>query len=461
MPVEVKIPGLIVDDLELDALAADVELLNRSPYPDEIEVRQDGNIAVDIAATDGSTITGGSVEIYISTDGAAEVLAYDDGAGGFQAGFAGSESATSNPDASTLRVVIDSTLGPWPSEAVITVRVVASSSAPASINESYEFTIEDVTPPQLLTAVARTQLSVRLTFDEAVKQVDATAADDALNPANYAFDNFTVPSVAVTATSVETVSATEVDVFVDLEWTQGADYRVTITGVEDTEGNEIVAPYNSDDFTGYVCPRPAERDFNLWRMIPRKNRDEDILGELEKFIAILQDVADLELCAIDRWTDILDVDLATEPYLDAMLADVGNPFTSFDLEVEEKRRLLRVLVAIYQQKGTGVGIINVVRFFLDIEVTITEWNAIGWILGEDELGFDVELGPSGSFALYSYAIETLEALTSTQVAQITAIAEYMQPAHTHLVEIVYPGAPATVDHLELGLSELGPEWILH
>lgn len=461
MPVEVKIPGFIVDALELDAAAADIELINRAPFPDEIEVRQDGNIAVDIAAPDGSTITGTSVEIYLSIDGAAEVLAYDGSAGGFQAGYAGTESATSSPDASTLRVVIDSTLGPWPSLAVITVRVVASSTAPASINESYSFTIEDRTPPALTVAVARTALSVRLTFDEAVKQVDATAADDALNPANYAFDNFTVPSVAVVAQSVETVSATEVDVFVDLEWSQGADYRVTVTGVEDLTGNEIVAPYNTDDFTGYVCPRPAERDFNIWRMIPRKNRDEDILGELEKFIAILQDVADLELCAIDRWTDILDVDLASEPYLDAMLADLGNPFVDFDLEVEEKRRLLRVLVAIYQQKGTGVGIINVIRFFLDIEVTITEWNNIGWILGEDELGFDVELGASSQVALYSYVIETQTPLSAEQLAQIRAIAEYMHPAHTHLVEIVYPGAPATVDHLELGLSELGPEWILH
>jgi hypothetical protein len=37
----------------------------------------------------------------------------------------------------------------------------------------------------------------------------------------------------------------------------------------------------------------------------------------------------------------------------------------------------------------------------------------------------------------------------------------MKPAHTHFLGFVEPVAPVIVDHLELGISELGVEWTLH
>jgi len=37
----------------------------------------------------------------------------------------------------------------------------------------------------------------------------------------------------------------------------------------------------------------------------------------------------------------------------------------------------------------------------------------------------------------------------------------MRPAHTHFVELLEPGAPASFDHWELGISELGASADLH
>jgi len=37
----------------------------------------------------------------------------------------------------------------------------------------------------------------------------------------------------------------------------------------------------------------------------------------------------------------------------------------------------------------------------------------------------------------------------------------MKPAHTHFARLVGPVIPAMIDHLELGLSQLGETWELH
>src|SRR5690606_30992264 len=97
-------------------------------------------------------------------------------------------------------------------------------------------------------------------------------------------------------------------------------------------------------------------------------RQLDETGDLENFMAVLQDVLELLLGEVDRFPDILDPDLAPEPFLDLMLEDLGNPF-AFDLTELQKRRLIAVLVQIYRQKGTAAGIRNAIRFFLGVDVT--------------------------------------------------------------------------------------------
>lgn len=450
--VELEIPAFYLDAILMDDAAATIEIANRVPVPGETQVAKDHDIRLDLFETGSSDIDLGETRIYV--DG---VLAYDGGDGGQKHGFVVTHT---NPDTGQHRFVI---VPPYEYDSlrVVPVRVESANVAGTfTLDTTYSFTAEDRTAPRVLSATALDHFTVRVTFDEPVKQTSSSDADDALNPSNWSFEYLTAPSVSVVPVSVASVSPTQVDVTVDIPLTMGATYRITGANIVDLFDNILIAPYDHADFVAYECPRPDDRDFELWMMIPRVNRDEDDTRDLFKFVSMLQEVVDLLLCDIDRWTDILDVDLAAERYVDQMLVTLGNPF-AFDLDLEGKRRLVRVLVRIYQEKGTAPGVINAIRFFLGLEVTIEEWAAIGWVLGVDDLGDTTILGPGTSRALYTFDVVSPIVLDDEQRAAIRSIVQYMKPAHTHLGNIVEPTVPDVIDHLELGLSELADEWILH
>lgn len=468
-----ELPAVYIDEVIFDTLALPagfnyLEIFNRNPEPDEEGVWTRSLIEFYITGRSGvpPILSQTVVEIQVTSANGfvgPRVKMYDGSLAGFQPGFSGPSSDVVTVYASTYHFIFDLTLA---IDSESTVEIFVSSSVPNfQLNESWTFTIEDVTAPIIESVTARDKQIVRVKFNEPIVQTAASNLDSALNPSNYSFERLTVPAVNIVAEEVEVVTDTSVDVTIDIEMTPGATYELTITSVEDTIGNLILAPFNRSNFTGYIPEIPERRDFQLWKMIPQKNRDEDN-GDGYKFILCLQEVTDLLLCTIDEWTNILDPDIAPENFLDAMLDDLGNPF-DFDLDVTQKRKLIRVLVTIYRQKGTGIGIINVVRFFLGIEIEINAFSIEGWDLGIDELGDTLVegtaiLGPGTSYGLYSFEIVSPIALTQEQRDQITDIANYMKPGHTHLVKIVEPEIPTVIDHIELGLSELGGnEWQLH
>jgi phage tail-like protein len=370
-------------------------------------------------------------------------LAFDGGV--FQTGFTGpTSSAADVGNGMSYRIRIDPT-SDFTSEQVVTVRVVSQTDSTSdTIDESYSFTVEDLTAPQIFSAVGRELARVRVTYDEPVKQTDPTETDDALNPDNYTLSALTTPAVSVVATSVEIVDASTVDVLTDIDLSPGQTYNLKILNVVDTSGNPI--PNDDAQFEAFTPDRPAGRVFDLFQFMPVINRQEDDAGtgDLRKFLSVLQEPLDLILGDIDRFSDILDPDIAPEPFVDAILFDLGNPF-SFDIDLADKRRLIRVLVDIYRQKGTGPGIINAVRFFLGLEVTINSLITEGLILGESELDTEWILAASGA-GIYTFEILILEAdspLTDEQRTRIREIADLMKPAHTHfnIVEFSLPVPP--------------------
>lgn len=236
-------------------------------------------------------------------------------------------------------------------------------------------------------------------------------------------------------------------------------------------------PNNEAIFNGYACERPEDRDFDLWNFVPPvlKGLDENnggvvagpggdppARGDFQLWIECLQEPLELLLCLLDHFTDLADPDLAPEYAVDAMLVDLGNQF-KFVLSLDEKKKLVKTLLPIYQQKGTDVGIENVINFFMGLEVDVVSLNAPSeiWELGVDELGFDTYLGPSDLYLLYSFKIVSLVELTPQQIQWIIDIANYMKPAHTHLLVIETPEDPIFIDDWELGLSELGEKTDLH
>lgn len=144
----------------------------------------------------------------------------------------------------------------------------------------------------------------------------------------------------------------------------------------------------STTFSGFSPEHPQGRDFSLWNRVPAKNRGEDTTQDLRRFINCLQEIVDLLLIDVDEFTDLYDPDLCSDSVIDAMLQDIGNPFdwAELDLTTTQLRKLLRLLVPIYQSKGTKQGIENAVLFLLGEDVTVVPYLSEGWTLGVDMLG---------------------------------------------------------------------------
>lgn len=457
MTIELELPGLYVDSVVLDVAPARLLLGNRDPEPGEgrVPVTQVISLSVlDTGAVPGISVA--ATRVYVQG-----VLAYDGGAGGFQPGFVGAGSALSvSPSVVRISVNLLSFFGSFE---VVTVHVLSSTTdAAATLDQTYSFTCVDATPPMLISAVAQALRRVRLEFSEPVEQGAGTSLTDALNPANYEFTRTSSPAVNVFPQLVTAITDAIVDVQTDMELSPGASYQVLVANVVDALGNTIAPPYNVQDFDAFAPEQPAGRRFDIFGMMPALNRGEDLAGtgDLLRFLSCLQEPASLLLNQIDHFVDIFDPDYAPQPFLDRMLLDLGNPFR-FDLRDVDKRRLAQVLVAIYKQKGTGQGVINAIRFFVSLDVTIDSYNGTVWILGEDLLGDTTELGPSISFLRYAFEVLAPQTLTAVQRDQINQIVRYMKPAHTHYMRLVEPVAPDIIDHLELGLSELGDTWQLH
>jgi phage tail-like protein len=440
MAFELGLPAVYVDVVLLDPTPARPVIVNRDPEPAETQVPIGTSIAFDITDVGPDGIDTAATEVFV-----AGVLAFSGGA--FQPGFDGPGSSATNPQADTLRIVVDH-VSPFASLQEVAVRVVTRTVGGAfSLDTSWSFRCEDLTAPRVVGAQARALDRVRVSFDEPVKQEDPSAPDDALNLARYRFTRLSAPAVDVAPVAVEAVTDSAVEVLTDLELTPGAAYRLDVEGVVDLFGNVVAAPNDAAEFAGFVPPRPARRRFDLYQLLPALNRREDETGDLRRFLLCLQEVTDLLLHDVDRFTDILDADLAAERFLDLMLQDLGNPFP-FDLSAADKRRLLNVLVAIYREKGTAVGIKNAIRFFLGLEVDIITYTGEGLVLGESLLGEDWVLGPSGAFAAYAFEVVVPRALSSEERRRLRTVVEYMKPAHTHFARLVEPVIPEVIDHVE-------------
>lgn len=447
---EVLLPAIYLDAVALSEPAA-VVLMNQSPAALEDNVDPDSLVVLDIAVANGFTLD--TAEVFVDGNSAWTL------AGGFTVGWNGVGSGTSAPDADTLRISIDPTTD-FTSDATVTVQATGTSTGLTALDETYTFDIEDTTPPQVIGAEAFALNQVTVTFNEPMKQVAATNVDDALNPANYVLTPQSFPAVTVSVLSVAVLSTTEFVITTNIDLSHGIQYLVQVNTAEDVSGNALVAPLNQAFFVAFTPDIPAGRVWDLYKLLPKINRDEDVTGDLLNFVKCLQDVTDLLLFDIDAFSNILDKDIAAEQYVDNMLCDLGNPFSFADLSLVDKRRLISILVPLYKQKGTCIGLENAIRFFVQVDVTCVQPLLTCMQLGVAELGEDWTLCPSSSVARYTFDIDSPVVLTDAQITQIIQISDLMKPAHTHLGNILDPNTPVP-DHVELGVSQLGETWDLH
>jgi len=304
-------------------------------------------------------------------------------------------------------------------------------------------------PPRLLTAHAVSPTEVRLGFDV---PLEVTASGSAL------LTTGSVPAVPLRA-AAWSVEGETLTLTVAPEMSAGAAYEVIVSGVVDAAGEPVAPPDDRVTFVGYKPPLPADRHVDLWSMLPRHVRRDDTSGDLARFVASLQEVTDLLLAGIDRWTDVFDLERAPEPIVDAMLADLGNPY-ELALELPAKRRLAASLVQMYRQKGTEIGIVNALRFFLGIEARVVSYAGEALVLGESELGIDWILGPSDRWARYAFDVEVNRVLTDEERRHVRVVVGLLRPGHTHFAILVEPLIPPVEETWILSEGELGATTVL-
>lgn len=441
-----ELPGAYFDNLVFLTVSP-TTLINRVPEPGHSDHPVGDNIVLEAVAD--APIAIGDVSINVSINGD-DFTAIDTGS--FVAPFDGPESALTQIGPNHIGIVIDP-VDDLPEQTEITVMFLAPLNGGAG-PITYQFVTEDLTGPRIESLTALSKTEVVITFNEGV-------ADDALDPANWTYTAVTLPAITPVVVSVVRISTRAVKLIIDTETSVGRIYEVAAESVDDTSGNDsgpisirYTAPASSNS--------PTDRDFRVQDFVPDYNWSLDAAGDLRRFIDSLQDIVDVLLCSIDEWVLQLDPDTASEPVLDAMLCDLGNPF-NFVLSENEKRKLIRVLVAIYRLKGTKVGIEQTILFFLGISVEVVcPFLETTWIMGVSEMGISTIMGSGSSYDKYSFYIVSPVELTDAQREQITSIAELMKPAHTHFLRIDEPTPPPpVVTTLIMGVSEMGINWIMN
>lgn len=470
---DAELPSLVLDSLVLDYAVDDTRIINRVPSPGQrnVAVGGSGSYAQDF---------GISFEVYVPSGVAAPSppLAGDDAslwvngilawtsAGGDEPGFTTTNSPLDLDNTSRFTVTLDD---PLPHNAEVVVRLRADYGVGGTLDESWSFFTEDLDAPALISAHPLSQTVVRAAWNENVLASTPSGAADALNPANWRLELLStsladgLPAVVPSVTSVSAVDGSTFDVAFDQELTRGARYALVALNVVDLAyaPNPVADPDTRVEFVGFTPQQPALRRFSMLDWLPAMNVVEDETGDLRAFIACLQEVADLLLYDIDAFSRIFDSDLAPERYVDAVLQGLGNPFR-FVLSEVDKRRLARLLVPIYQLKGTDRGIVDAVRLFVGVEVEVV-LSAVGpaWNLGVSLMGVDTYLGGSSLRDLLSFWIWCGVALTDAQRSRITAIVLYMKRAESHFRGFLEPTpeVPAT-PFWDLGVSLLGVDTVL-
>ncbi len=443
---EIELPRLTIDAVAAIVGVGGPLLVNRDPAPDEVEVPLTSAISLELLDPGTVGVSRVATKVWVRGGLAFDGTAAPEIAPGFAGPRAGVIEASD-----TLRVTLDPTT-PFDSQAAIVVRVASQTKdAAGTIDETYTFRAEDRTAPRLLAGVAVAPRTMRLGFDEPIVVTD---------PSSIIVKSRVGPAVPLTVVDTR-ADGTVLELTLSTEATPDATYRVKAAGVADLRSNGCSPPFDEIDVPGYRPARPAARRFDLWSMLPKHNRRADATGDLARFIACLQEVADLLLAEADRFPDVFDLERAPETFLDLILRDLGNPFP-FELDALGKRRLASVLVEMYRQKGTAVGVKNAVRFFLAVDIdAITPLAAAALVLGESELDLDWELGPSDRFARYAFDLKVGRVLSAKERRQLRAIVDYLKPAHTHFVNLVEPVPPPSFDDWELGESLVGVSTDLH
>lgn len=443
-------------------------------FPTGLEERPDVTFGFSVGDDRGAIYQDG-LTLTIVFDPLGAATSYDVlVAGVWQTGFSGTITPNAY-DGFDVEVVPDNPLADGTWEA--TADVVDADGAPDS--EVWSFGV--VTKPWLLAVRPILRRVVELEFEVAPVRVRSLDVEngapvdrfvpvdwigkggeqsDAANPENYSVTRpsqgtLVEPGEAMPLVPVWITEAPgywydsggvryawRIEVAFDDQQTARADYEINVANLV-FSGPDMEA--STLPFVGYQPSQVVRGSLHLWDEVGTIHRQDDIgTGELLALFTALQETLDRMIEDVDAFTvDTLDIETMRRDFLPILLWDLGNPF-AFDLTPYEQRKLAGVLVNMYRQKGTCVGIRNAVRFFVGVELVgcSNAWRDT-WRLhdgaypstivpqgGPYKLDDNARLGPGTRAEIETFWLlhPTPGSITADQLAKIAAIADYMKPA---------------------------------
>lgn len=234
-----------VDSAELEVYSGGLyAVIQRDPQPDEEGIDQSTNVKmmiVDLEGDPADVSLGFDFDVHV--DGQL-ILNYVSGVPSWSNGFTGTVSASSVDDPYFRYFVDAEQVSPpiFTSEQVVDVRVVLNPSLPY-LDTTYQFTVEDLTPPSIISAESISQHVVRIGFDD---EMAVSGSGSAMRPEAYTVETLNedpVPGVSlevVAVTAVDSSGNTEFDLEFQWEQTPGCLYRINVDpSVTDSNGNPI------------------------------------------------------------------------------------------------------------------------------------------------------------------------------------------------------------------------------
>ncbi|PIR19811.1 MAG: hypothetical protein COV45_09155 [Deltaproteobacteria bacterium CG11_big_fil_rev_8_21_14_0_20_47_16] len=157
----------------------------------------------------------------------------------------------------------------------------------------------------------------------------------------------------------------------------------------------------------------SDNEKNLPPKIYHQNDPDNIL-DLWKTLA--SQISDDFRSFIAAYDELVDPDTSPMIFVELMLRQLGNPFRSYPLTDTQKRKLVKLLIPMYNQKGLGKekGIVTAARFLLGMEVEIIDPHAYpedGWHVGVSEIGLSTY---SGGRRVYCNLLEWTEVFSETE-----------------------------------------------
>jgi phage tail-like protein len=457
-PVEVELPAIYLDAAISANSVMESMVTRQSPAPDSVDIWPSRVIEFQAYALDGSGLS--TVEIYVNSELVATMSgAYAATASYVAPGWAVLAVALAFGDAITDYTVTPP--GPWESESLIDVSAIVTTGSTIVRAHGWQFTIADTAGPRIISAVAPSIYEVSVEWNEPIADasLDASLFTLALESDPPAY----VPNVLDVRRDPLAARPTRIALTLDQPATPGATYRVTASaGVTDALGNAVESQYAFATFDAYLSPlTPANRLLSLYQELPAAERATDQFGELKLFCDVLDEGLRALAVVADDWPLVaVDPDTAIEPWLDAILWELGNPFEWLPMDIRTKRLLARWMHALVALKGSGLGIRAAIRLLLGIETQVHVYGVGLALLGDTVLGETFVLGTDDEDDLYTFWVIVDAQLDVETRGYMNRIIDIMKVANErHL--IIEPDTVFVPDHWALGFSDLGTETELH